>query len=547
MSSTRELRADATAAVPRAVAGVPDGMAAAILVGVNPVYGLYASIAGPVAGGLVASTQRMVVTTTMAAALAAGSALSGLSGADRNETLFALTLLAGVIMLAAGLLRLGRYVRFVSVSVLTGFLTGVAVNIVCGQLGDLLGAPASGPFALAKAFDVVTHPGDATWEAALVGLGALAILFGLARTRWATVAPVIALVVPTLLSLGAESIERVEDVGTIPSGIPVPHVPDLALLADRSVITGALAIAVIVLVQGAGVAESAPNLDGKPAVTDRDFLAQGAGNVLAGLFKGQPVGGSVGQTALNVSAGARTRWAAVISGLAILLIVVAFSGPIGQVAVPTLAALLIYAAARSLRTGRIDTVLRTGAAARAAFATTLIATLVLPISTAVGIGVALSLLLQLNREAADLHVVRVTPDADGRLVEDEAPATLPGGEVTVLDVYGSLQFAGARTLQERLPAVGGPRPVVVLRLRGRTTLGATSLIVLDAYATRIAESGGHLFLSGLTSDLAEHLRRTHRVDVDGTVTIIEAESAIGDATLAAYQAATAWLDETADR
>lgn len=225
MSDGRDLRADAGAAVPRAVAGVPDGMAAAVLVGVNPVFGLYAAIAGPIAGGLTAATQRMVVTTTTAAALAAGSAVAGFSGDRRAEALFALTLLAGAVMALAGLLRLGRHVRLVSVSVLTGFLTGVAVNIVCGQLGKLLGIPASGSFALEKAWDAAGNLGEVTWAPAAAGLGALAILIVLGRTRFATAGAAVAILVPTLLSLGSPAVERVDDVGEIPAGLPAPHVP----------------------------------------------------------------------------------------------------------------------------------------------------------------------------------------------------------------------------------------------------------------------------------------------------------------------------------
>jgi len=541
------LRQDAVAGVPGAIASVPDGMASAVLVGVNPVYGLYASIAGPIAGGLLASTRLMVVTTTTAAALAAGSALSGYSGDERAEALFALTLLAGVLMVAAGLLRFGRYARFVSVSVLTGFLTGVAINIICGQLGDLLGAPASGPFALAKAWDVITHPSSITWSAAAVGLAALAILVVMGRTRLSSYSSIVALVVPTLLSLGASDVERVDDISPIPSGLPVPHIPELSLLTSPQLIAGAAAIAVIVLVQGTGVAESAPNPDGSLSRPNRDFIAQGAGNIAAGLIKGQPVGGSVGQTALNVAAGARDRWAAVLSGVWMLLIVALFSGIVGKVAVPTLAAVLIYAAASSLRVGRIDTVLRTGTAARIVFVTTLVATLVLPVAQAVAIGVILSLLLQLGREAADLRIVRLEPTEDGRLAEGPAPDVLASGEVTVLDIYGSLQFAGARTLQARLPEVGkARRPAVVLRLRGRTMLGATSMIVIADYAERLHAAGGRLFLGGVDPELLERLRRAGRVDVDEQVTVLPAEAELGTSTLAAYDAATAWLRQGAD-
>jgi SulP family sulfate permease len=121
--------------------------------------------------------------------------------------------------------------------------------------------------------------------------------------------------------------------------------PDFSLISVDLVVN-ALAIAVIVLVQGAGVSESAPNADGRPSNMNRDFLAQGVGNLAAGLFRGQPVGGSVGQTSLNVAAGARTRWAAIWSGIWMVVILIAFAGVVGTVALPTLAAVLIFAAHR---------------------------------------------------------------------------------------------------------------------------------------------------------------------------------------------------------
>ena len=492
----RYLRADIVAGLPGAIGSVPDGMAAAVLVGVNPVQGLYAGFAGPIAGGLSSSTRLMVITTTSAASLAAGSALKSVPAGQRPEALLLLVLMAGAALVAAGLVGAGRYTRFVSYSVMIGFLTGISVNIVCGQVADLTGAPAQGDFPLAKAVDVLTHPGSINLPSLLTGLGALAILLVLARTRLAVVSALVALAVPTIVVVlaGADNVARVGDAGAIPRGIPLPHLPDLSLFSF-SLVTGALAVAAIVLVQGAGVAEAAPNEDGTASDANRDIIAQGVGNLASGFFRGLPVGGSVGQTAINVSAGGQTRWAAIWSGIWMLVILALFSGLVAKVAMPTLGAILIFAGVGSLRPAEIATIWRTGLTSRVAVITTFAATLFLPVAAAVGIGVALSLLLQLNTEAMDLTVVELVPRDGGQFEERPAPATLTSHHVTVLDVYGSLLYAGSRTLQAHLPdPTGTQAAAVVLRLRGRTSLGATFIKVASDYADRLADVGGRLYL-----------------------------------------------------
>lgn len=544
----RHLKADAAAGLPGAIASVPDGMAASVLAGVNPVYGLYASFAGPIAGGLTARTRLMVIAPTSAAALAAGSALSDMAPAERGEALFLITLLSGAFMLAAGLLRLGRYVRFVSHSVMIGFLTGVAVNILFGQVPDLTGAAAEGEFALAKALDVVTHPGGIDLPSLVAGLAAIGLLVGLARTRLRQVAALVALVVPTalLLLVGNTSVTLVSDLGDIPAGIPAPHLPDLGMLSV-GLATAALSVAVIVLVQGAGVAESAPNPDGSRAGTNGDFAAQGIANLASGLFRGLPVGGSVGNTALNVAAGARTRWAAISSGIWMVLILVLFAEVVGLVALPTLAAVLMVAAVGSIKPAEVTTILRTALDSRIALVATFVATLLLPIQAAVGIGVALSLLLQLRTEAMDLRVVELVPQPDGTIRERPPPESLPGGRVTAFDVYGSLLYAGARTLQARLPdPTGSASPVVVLRLRGRTSLGATFMVVVADYARRLDGVGGRLFLSGVDPQMLARMTRSGRIDTSGPVTVYEATDVVGESTLAAYHEGEAWLVHPSD-
>jgi sulfate permease, SulP family len=537
-----DLRSDAVAGLPGAISTVPDGMACAVLVGVNPALGLYSGFAGPIAGGLTTSTRLMVVTTTTAAALAAGSALEGLPEDRRDSALILLTVMAGLLMAAAGLLRLGRYVRFVSRSVMLGFLTGVAVNITLGQLPDLLGAPSEGSVNVSKAWHVLTHPAGITWPAAVAGLGALAIMIGLSRTRFELLGSLAAVIVPTavLAIAGVDSVATVSDQGEIPQGVPTPvwpHLSDFSL----ELLGGAAAIAVIVLVQGAGVAQAGPNPDGTPSRANGDFIGQGVANLAVGLFHGIPVGGSVSSTALNQTAGARSRWASVFVGVWMLLILLVFAGIVGRVAMPTLAAVLMYAGVRSLRPHDMVEVFGTGSTSRVALIGTFLATLVLPVAAAVGVGVLVSLLLQLNREALDLRVVRLEPQQND-LVETEAPDVLPDREPVVLDVYGSLLYAGSRTLEARLPdPAETDRPVVILRLRGRTSLGSTFFAVVAAYAASLHDRGGVLYLSGVDPQVLERFQRTQSRDTRDVVRVFEARPVVGESTLAALSDANSWL------
>ena len=197
---------------------------------------------------------------------------------------------------------------------------------------------------------MLTDPASIDLASLAVGLAAIGLLLLVGRTPWASFGAIIALAIPTIavIVLDATGVAVVSDVGEIPQGVPLPQLPELNQITF-DVILGAMSVAAIVLVQGSGVAESAPNRDGSRSNANQDFVAQGVGNIASSLFRGQPVGGSVGQTALNIAAGARTRWASIFSGLWMLLILVAFGGIVGRVAMPTLAAVLIVAAIGSLR------------------------------------------------------------------------------------------------------------------------------------------------------------------------------------------------------
>ncbi len=165
------------------VQSVPDGLAAGLLAGVNPLAGLYAYMVGAVAGAAVTSSTFMVVTATGAMAMIISDVPAVHGASDSGRALFTLAVLTGVVMGLAGLLRAGSVLRFVSNAVMVGFINAVGVNIVLGQLGNLTGYDAAGANRVTRAVDTVLSPGSLSWASVAVGVVTVGLIVAFQRTR----------------------------------------------------------------------------------------------------------------------------------------------------------------------------------------------------------------------------------------------------------------------------------------------------------------------------------------------------------------------------
>jgi sulfate permease, SulP family len=257
-------------------------------------------------------------------ALTVSAGLSGITGDTRIEALFVMTFLVGAFQLLAGLLRLGRLTRFVSNTVMVGFFTGVGVLIVLGQLSNLTGYQSSGSNKITQTFDLFMHLNLADPATVSIGIVTLAIIVIARHTQIRNFAAILAIVVSTVLVqlFGLSSVASVSSIGAITASLPLPQLPNLLL--SPMIITAALSAAVIGLIQGAGVSSNFPNPDGTYADISRDFVGQGVGNLVAGLFRGMPIGGSISQTAVMLAAGAKTRMANIFCAVFLVVIVLVF-------------------------------------------------------------------------------------------------------------------------------------------------------------------------------------------------------------------------------
>jgi SulP family sulfate permease len=267
-------------------------------------------------------------------------------------------------------------------------------------------------------------------------------------------------------------------------------------------------------------------------------------NVAAGTFQGIPIGGSASSTALNTSAGAKSRWSNIFSGFILMLGVILLGGLIEQIPMSALSALLVIAGFRSINVGRVLTVGQTSTTALTVMTITFLATLFLPVQQAVFLGVGISFLLTVVG-SSDRVYVREIVLKEGELPEERnAPKKLQSNELTILLPYGSLFFAGARNLEASLPdADRARRAVVILALRSYHEVGSTFISVVRRYATTIQENGGKFMLSGVTKEVYKQLEKTGTIKALGEENVFRASRKLFESSLLAVQAGRAWLGE----
>jgi SulP family sulfate permease len=391
-----------------------------------------------------------------------------------------------------------------------------------------------------KSIDLLFHLGQVDIPTTIVGLTTIALILVFDRTRLNKFSMLIALLLAACLPFlfGWSSVLLVGQTVDIPAGFPRPVLP--APLWNLDLISVGIAVAIIGMVQGAGISLGYPNPDGKYPDVSRDFIGQGIANTAISFFQGVPVGGSLSSTALVVSAGAKTRLANIFVGLFAIVAVMLFAPLIELLPMAGLAAILVVAGVQSIKLPRIESVWKTGAASRAVMIFTFIITLMVPVQVAVFLGVLLSFVMHIYRSAEKVEIMEIVPLGDGRYEEHPAPKVLLAQHVTVLTPQGSLFFAGAAEFEEDLPAVS-EQNVVLLRLRGRDEVGSTFMRVIQRYAQHLKECQGKLILVGVSEPVLHQLEKTGLLTELGAENVYHQTSILGDSTRQAYQDANAWL------
>lgn len=313
------VRGDLLSGAVVALALIPEAIAFSIIAGVDPKVGLYASFCIAVVTAIAGGRPGMISAATGAMALV----MVDLVKDHGLQYLLAATLLAGVLQVIAGALKLGSLMRFVSRSVITGFVNALAILIFLAQMPELIGR---------------------SWQVWAVCAAGLAIIYGLPRVTRAVPSALVAIVVLTALSIGLHwDIRTVGDMGALPDSLPTFLLPDVPWTWDtlRLLLPVSATLAVVGLLESMMTAQIVEDMTDTPSQRNRECAGQGLANITAGFFGGMGGCAMIGQSVINVSSGGRGRLSCLVAGVLLLLLVVYGSEWVRQIPMAALVAVMI--------------------------------------------------------------------------------------------------------------------------------------------------------------------------------------------------------------
>ncbi len=327
----RDLGGDITAGIVVAVMLVPQGMAYAMLAGMPPVAGLYASAIPVLAYVLFGSSRQLAVGPSALTALLTLSGVSLLAAPGSAAFVVlagTLALMAGLFQLALGLLRAGFVTNFLSSAVINGFTSGAAIIIAVHQLKDLLGVKAgAGAGLVGLVRGLLPHLQEANLPTVAIGAGSVALLLALKRLRVRSLpGPLVVVVLGTLL-VGLARLDGagVAVVGRVPRGLPLPALPAVDPAALPALVPAALALAFVGFMEAIAVGRSIAARERTTVDANRELVGLGLANLVSGLVGGYPLGGGFGRSAVNYEAGARTQLASVVRAALLVLTLLALT------------------------------------------------------------------------------------------------------------------------------------------------------------------------------------------------------------------------------
>lgn len=511
----RSLRADLFAGLTGAVIVLPQGVAFAMLAGLPPEYGLYTAIVPVIIAAMFGSSHHLMSGPTTPISVVVLTTVSAFALPETPtyiSLVLTLTFMVGLFQFLMGLARLGMLVNFISHSVVIGFTTGAALLIITAQMKNALGLE----FARDLSFwsnwgQIVQQFSDLNPYALSITIATLvtALIIQYFRPNWPSL--FLAMICGSLLaSLLGGTARDIELIGSLPNQLPPLSTPNLNLDTIGQLASGALAIALLGLVEAISIARSIAAQSHQAHDANREFVGQGLSNLAGSFFSSYASSGSFTRSGVNYRAGAQTPLAAVFSAVAVVLILL-FAAPLAAyLPIPAMAAVLMLVAFRLIDWRQIKVILKANPVDAAVLITTFISTLFVELTFAIYVGVMLSLVLHLNRISyPTIH--SLLPDENSverRFVPTTLDAECP--QLKIIRIDGSLFFGSSNYIERSLRDISDNMPEqkhLLIIASGINFIDVAGAEFLIREAKRRREKGGALYLCAVKEGVSQILRK----------------------------------------
>ncbi len=531
--SLAALRADLIAGASVGVVLLPQSLAFSLLAGLPPTMGLYAAIMASVIGALWGSSSHLHSGPTNTASILTLSVLLPIAAPGSPAFIAAaglIAVMAGGIRLLMGMARLGVLVNFVSDSVAVGFTAGAGILIMSNQIEPLLNLKLQSSSSLLDTLHfTAVQIGQAHLPSLMLGLGTVGLLLLLPRLQRKLPAVLLSVVAGGAVSwgLGMEAL-GVKVLGELPHRLPpLATLPALNIHLVGQLANGALALAIIGLVEAVAIARAVASHSRQRLDSNQEFVGQGLANIAAGLFTGYPCSGSFNRSALSYQSGARTGLGNAFSGVFVLTAMFVLAPLISHLPRPVLAGTLIVTAYSMIDRRAMARIWRGARGDTAIMLITLAATLALPLQFAVLIGVLMSLGYYLLKTSAP-QVLAVLPDDKFRHWTHQ-PNTPGCPQLTVVDLLGDLYFGAANHVEESLYdllMISPQQRFLMLRMHSVQHCDISGIRVLENILRICRERGGGMFLVRVHEPVLRVMRSTGFVQLLGAGAFLSEDDAV---------------------
>ena len=550
-------RRDMLAGVTVAAISLPQAMAYALIAGVDPRFGLYSAIVVTLVASLFGSSSHLINGPTNAISLVVFSALAFFdpdARYDAFQAMFLLGIMIGIIQILIAVFKLGDLTRYISESVVIGFMAGAGCLVALSQLGNLVGIKDRGTghqHVLHRVRMTLTEGGPVNGRALGIGLTSVALVILLRKLSRKYRLPqfdmLLALILTAVVAagfgwthIGPGGKSLISVVGNVPASLPLPHIPEIKFGWVKDLSGSAFAIAFLGLLEALAIAKSIAVQTRQPLDYNKQCLAEGIANLTGGFFQCLPGSGSLTRSAINYQAGAATRASGVFAAATVALVVVSLAPLARFIPKPALAGLLLVTAARLVDWKRLSYAMRASRYDAGLVLITACAAVFISVEFSILIGVALSIILFVPR-ASRLKVTELVVTGEG-VVRERLSADPPPADLIIHDLEGQLFFGAAPELdrfldelKERLQA--DAIRFVVLRLKRTRNPDMVCLERVEHFLRDAKKEGVTVLLAGIRPDFAQGLNNLRFYDWFPASQVFREEDETYSATLRAVRAA----------